>query len=156
MPWKATPLEDRLWARVDKNGPLRRPMKTRCWQWTGATQRGYGSIHVGTSRKDKKMRQVHVVVWEILVGPIPAGLTLDHLCRNRACVRPSHLQPVTNKVNVLRGRGLTAVNARKTHCKRGHEFTPENTRVNRGSAVNGYGPFRSCRTCEKLRASGAI
>jgi hypothetical protein len=80
------------------------------------------------------------VAYELAIGPIPEGLTIDHLCRNRGCVNPAHLEAVTNRTNLLRGDGIAALNARKTHCKRGHEFTPENTYVWREGT-------RACRAC---------
>jgi hypothetical protein len=78
--------------------------------------------------------QAHRFAYELLVGPIPAGLTLDHLCLNKACVRPDHLEPVSLTVNIRRA------NARRTHCKRGHAFTPENTYLDKIGA-------RQCRKC---------
>ena len=98
-----------------------------------------------------KIDFAHRVVYEILVGPIPVGLELDHLCRNRACVNPDHLEPVTTRTNLLRGYSPWACRARQTHCKRGHEFTPENT----------YGTGdgrRYCRTCRRAhhRESRAV
>ncbi|NVI88675.1 HNH endonuclease [Actinomadura sp. BRA 177] len=85
----------------------------------------------------------HRWAYQEFVEEIPDGLTIDHVkawgCTSRACVRPDHLQPVTNGENVLRGTAPTAINARKTHCVNGHEFTPENTRVCQGK--------RNCRTC---------
>lgn len=95
-----------------------------CWTWEGGLHKGYGTALDETGRSTK----VHRIVYRWLVGPIPEGLTLDHLCRNRACVRPSHLEPVTVRENILRGVGPTAREARKTHCKWGHEFSAENTR----------------------------
>jgi hypothetical protein len=101
-----------------------------CWTWTACIlQNGYGGVRL----KGKLMR-AHRVVYELLVGKIPDGLQLDHLCRNRKCVNPAHLEPVTQKENMRRGNGACAINARKTHCKSGHEFTKENTR-------------RRCRIC---------
>lgn len=109
-----------------------------CWEWTGRKQTaGYGQTFVGG-----RGVVVHRLAYEHLVGPIPDGLVLDHLCRNRTCVNPAHLEPVSNKDNILRGVGPSAINARKTHCRRGHEFTPENT-YRRPSAPQ----KRHCRIC---------
>jgi len=83
----------------------------------------------------------HRYVYEQEVGPIPDGLTLDHLCRNRACVNPDHLEPVTMRVNTLRGETITARNAAKTRCDKGHEFTPENTMRKPDG--------RRCRVCQR-------
>ena len=91
-----------------------------CWEWTGCKiWNGYGRIHQIIDGK-RKMILAHRAVYEILVGPIPEGLTLDHLCRNRSCVNPAHLEAITMRDNVLRGVGPTAINARKTHCINGH------------------------------------
>jgi hypothetical protein len=90
------------------------------------------------------MRRAHRVAFEWLVGPVPKGLVLDHLCRNRGCVNPSHLEPVTQQVNTLRGAGPAARNANKAHCKWGHEFTPENTGVDKRGK-------RWCKTCSLRR-----
>ena len=110
-----------------------------CIVWQGALIEGYGRIY-----KDKNHRftRVHRVMYEAIKGKIPKGLVLDHLCRNRACVNVDHLEAVTDRVNLSRGFGASALNARKTHCKRGHEFTPENTNPWRG--------HRSCRLCHKI------
>ena len=123
----------RLWSKVDKSGD--------CWIWTGSvTSGGYGSL-----LWNGRARQAHQVVYELLVGPIPDGLELDHLCRVRHCVNPSHLEPVTRRENVRRGVSPVAVNARKTHCKRGHEFTLENTYARPDGA-------RVCITCRRTQA----
>lgn len=121
------PLAERLWPRVEKT--------ETCWIWRGhVSTSGYGGISVdGTWHTIKR---VHRVVYELLVGPIPDGLQIDHLCRVRACVNPLHLEPVTPKVNVHRGLTITAANKNKTHCKNGHPFTH----------VNGQGR-RVCRMC---------
>jgi hypothetical protein len=118
-----------------------------CWLWTGATTAsGYGNIMVSSQGGKKTYRAAHRVSYELLVGQIPGKLSLDHLCRNRRCVNPQHLEPVTQRVNLLRGVGLTATNASKEHCLRGHEYTPNNTVVwidKRGSIT------RKCRTCRR-------
>lgn len=108
-----------------------------CWRWVGEIDSyGYGRMRVGG-----KYRKAHRVVYEELVGPIATGLTLDHLCRNRRCVRPDHLEPVTRKENILRGSNFTAINARKTHCPKGHEYIPANTLITASGA-------RRCRACK--------
>ena len=110
-----------------------------CWQWSSLRVDGYGRI-----RYQKKDQLAHRVVYELLVGPIPEDLTLDHLCRNRGCVRPAHLEPVTRGENVLRGESLPAKNARKTHCIRGHLLIEENLEPNRSSWKRAD---RRCRLC---------
>lgn len=111
-------------------------MTPDCWWWTGEQNgKGYGLIRVG-----RRKLMAHRVVYELREGAIPEGFQLDHLCRNRACVFPGHLEPVIARTNVLRGTGHSAVNARKTHCIHGHEFTDENTYIDpRG--------WRACRAC---------
>ncbi|MFJ2722413.1 HNH endonuclease signature motif containing protein [Streptomyces sp. NPDC087437] len=93
--------------------------------WKGAkTPDGYGKVHIGGHTMP-----VHRVVYLISRGQIPDELVLDHRCRIRHCCNPACLVPVTHAENILSGEGPTAINARKTHCKDGHEFTPENTLV---------------------------
>ncbi|HKY57619.1 MAG TPA: HNH endonuclease signature motif containing protein [Aeromicrobium sp.] len=110
-----------------------------CWEWNGYRDKGgYGRFSL-----DGQSRLAHRVSYALFVGEIPEGLTLDHLCRNRCCVNPSHLEPVTQRINNIRGLGPTSVNAHKTHCKRGHEFTPDNIYVH---PTNGG---RVCRICKR-------
>lgn len=78
-------------------------------------------------RVDGKLYHAHRLAYEIFREPIPNGLVIDHLCKKHDCVNPDHLEPVTNKINILRGTGITAIAALKTHCYLGHEFTTENT-----------------------------
>lgn len=121
----------RFWRQVEKTDA--------CWLWKGYRMpNGYGQF----SETMGKKWYAHRWAFTCEVGPVPLGLDLDHLCRNRLCVRPSHLEAVTRRTNLLRGATLPAANAAKTHCVHGHEFTPENTAR---SAVG----HRSCRTCSR-------
>lgn len=131
-----------FWAKVDTAGI--------CWEWTaGKSTAGYGRFATTSlQRGPGRFAQAHRYAWEQLVGPIPDGLFLDHLCRNRACVNPDHLEPVTNRVNLLRGYGVTRRNAAKTHCPRGHALVDGNLmpcRLARGQ--------RECRTCSRDRSA---
>lgn len=126
-------LPDHFWSKVIINET------TNCWEWTASRNEwGYGKWWTGN-----KSARTHRVAYEALVGPIASGLCLDHLCRTRHCCNPTHLEPVTNRANLLRGVSFSALNAVKTHCPKGHEYTPENTWV---SARN----QRHCRTCDRL------
>jgi hypothetical protein len=108
-----------------------------CWVWHGKKNKGgYGTLWRGTGRS----ALAHRASYEHFVGKIPDGKHMDHLCRRRDCVSPEHLEPVTNRENILRGAGPTAVNAQKVVCTHGHRLTPENTLVSK----RGY---RRCRTC---------
>ncbi len=108
-----------------------------CKLWTAQiTPDGYGRFSV-----DGRKVYVHRWIYEHEIGPIPEGLELDHLCRNRACVEVSHLEPVAHRENTLRGVGPSAQNARKTHCPRRHEYTSENTYTSKA------GGRRHCRMC---------
>lgn len=129
------PLADRIMARVVMSG-------SGCWLWQGpVNHKGYGLITVG-SRLDgsHKTRSVHRAAFEEWIGPIPDGLTLDHLCEVKSCCNPDHLEPVTNAEN-MRRRG-----ARQTHCARGHERTAESTRVETSGS-------RRCLACERAKTA---
>lgn len=145
-PRKVT-LEERFWAKVDKT-------LSECWVWTAYIgPDGYGRFFYSSNRT----REAHQVAYELAVGPVPNGLQLDHTCHtndescaagteclHRRCVNPAHLEPVTHLENSRRGRhpGSTGNRLRrdKGHCRNGHEFTPENTRINRTGG-------RSCKQC---------
>ena len=116
-----------------------RRTRSGCMEWRGATQsRGYGSVCIGA----KKTALAHRVAYFLHHGGIDAALTIDHLCRNRRCVNPAHLEQVSNRTNILRGEGFSATNARKTHCDAGHALAGDNLIVKaRGS--------RNCRECQR-------
>lgn len=133
-------------------GPKRRPPIERwreqvektdaCWLWIGAKQSGgYGRFKAEGGRAGKVVL-VHRWTYEHFVGPIPDGLTIDHLCRNTSCVNPAHMEPVTREVNAWRGN----TNKDKTHCAYGHELTPENVYVAPKRPTT-----RDCRKCRKAR-----
>jgi hypothetical protein len=108
---------ERFWSHVEKT--------ETCWLWTGyMNPHGYGQFRVGGRAGLAVL--VHRWAYQQCVGPIPAGLQLDHLCRVRRCVRPSHLEPVTCRENQLRGDTFTAAKTAQTHCRRGHELTEAN------------------------------
>ena len=110
-----------------------------CWQWSrGLFRTGYGRITINS-----RPELAHRVAYEALVEPIPQGLDIDHLCRNRACINPDHLEPVTRRENLRRSPiTAAAINAAKTHCSRGHEFTAESTYYH-----GPRGEWRTCRIC---------
>lgn len=102
---------ERFWTKVDKadNG---------CWGWIAYRDPdGYGNFSI-----EGRTKRSHRVAYELLISSIPEGMQLDHLCRNRGCVNPDHLEPVTCRENILRGESFQARNARKTHCLHGHLF----------------------------------
>jgi hypothetical protein len=117
-----------------------RVTESGCWEWQAGLFKkdGYGQFH-----NPGGSNLAHRAMWEFERGPVPEDLQLDHLCRNRRCVNPDHLEPVPGRVNLHRGETVNAANTVKTHCIRGHEFTPENTyRYKRGTGFT-----RKCKTC---------
>lgn len=112
-----------------------------CWEWRKPDpSNGYGRLKPGGRGTPTVL--AHHVVYELMVGPIPAGLQLDHVCRQRACVRPDHLEPVTQRENILRGEGFAGRNARKTHCPQGHPYDEANT-----YRIPSRPNARYCRAC---------
>lgn len=129
MPAKKIPMQDRFWDKVLKTDT--------CWVWIGKlSDQGYGIL---TDYETKQYR-AHLLAWTWENGPVPDGLELDHLCRNRACVRVSHLEAVTHKTNMERG-----ANAQATHCANGHPRTPENT------GINSKEGWKRCLICHRER-----
>ena len=123
---------ERFWSKVDLFTP------SGCWLWTAATGRdGYGRF-----RALGRNVLAHRFAYESLVGPIPDGLQIDHLCRVRACANPSHLEPVTQRENLLRGAGGTNHYADKTECPQGHPYDEANT-------YNTPSGKRACRSCTR-------
>lgn len=107
---------------------------TGCWLWEGALSEGYGAVGVP---RTKRTAAVHILVYEYLVGPIPKNLECDHLCLNKSCCNPDHIEPVTHKINMWRHF------ARKTHCKHGHSLADAYV----------WGGHRYCRVCHSERSA---
>ena len=119
-----------LLSKVKKN-------KNGCWEYSTFQDNGYCRIQY-----KGRMLKVHRVSYQVFNGEIPEGFTIDHICRVRSCINPDHLEAITQKENVLRGIGPTAINARKTHCIRGHKLEGENLFFDKG---------RQCVECRKIR-----
>lgn len=125
---------ERFWSRIEVNQP------SGCWEWTAGTfTGGYGQFRIGD-----RTWQAHRIAYSTLIHPIPEGMVTDHLCRNPRCCNPDHLQIVTNTENTNRNYSPPSQNRRKTHCHKGHPFTPDN--LQHSSRGN-----RNCRTCRNER-----
>lgn len=139
--------EERFWSKVNKQGPKRKHMKTRCWVWEagirkGTNRQGYKTGGYGTFWLDGKNVLAHRMSWYWKHGKWPE-LELDHVCRRRTCVRPSHLRLATRAENVLCGVSPSAKNARKQACKRNHPLIGNNLRINKKGA-------RVCVECARM------
>lgn len=127
--------QERFWSKVDKNGA------GGCWLWTAPLSRhGYA----GSFMHQGRAWQPHRLSYVLVKGPFPEDLTIDHLCRVKHCVNPDHLEPVPIGVNVRRSTNPAALNARKTHCKRGHPLSGDNLLPSKQG-------FRVCRACKLNR-----
>lgn len=135
------PAADRFWRHVKKS--------VRCWEWTGTTANGYGRFR-HTTRSTDTQAMAHRFAFELTKGPIADGLQVDHLCKNRLCVRPDHLEAVSPRENTLRSSAPSAANAKKTHCPKGHPLSGSNLRI-------GTAGRRHCKTCQRewMRAKRA-
>lgn len=141
--WSVEAPESRFWKKVNKDGPIpahRRPDLGPCWIWIGAIARstGYGRFSISRLKK--------ICAHEFMTGPAPDGFERDHLCRNRACVKLSHIEFVTHRENVLRGMGPTALNSVKTICKYGHSLAGHNLYMPSDGS-------RQCKTCRRNRST---
>lgn len=129
-------LPERFWSKVVQT-------HGGCWVWVGAIDTsGYGIAWNG-----RRIMGAHRLAYEMLVGAVPDGLVLDHrVCDLPCCVNPAHMEPATHRANIIRGTAPTADNARKTHCKRGHELTADNVYRRQDGR-------RECCACTGRRAS---
>lgn len=134
------PIEDRL------REMLKVDHETGCHNWTGAlSTSGYGGVAIG-GHASKKVA-AHRLAYELSKGAIPDGLVIDHLCRNKRCCNPDHLEAVTSRENTLRGESFAAAHAKRTHCPANHPYDEQNTRRdNRGR--------RHCIACIRIREHG--
>ena len=132
----------RMFARTNFDGPIPdgNPSLGPCWEFMGyRLPSGYGRVQRG----DGVILATHRVSFEYFKGPIPDNFQVDHLCRNRACCNPSHLEAVTHRENTLRGVGAAAMNSRKTHCPKGHPYSGDNLIMD--------GSNRKCVICRKAK-----
>lgn len=138
---KSKPVIQRVLAKIQID------TKSGCWLFQGNLEHGYGRSSIGSKSKGTfKKVYVHKITYEYFVGPVPEGYEIDHLCRTRKCCNPDHLEAVTPYENKMRGESPPAINAKKTHCPRGHEYSDSNTIVTNTG-------FRQCKACKRLRYS---
>lgn len=141
---RVRPPEERFWEKVNRDGPIpdERPGLGPCWEWTaGTTAQGYGGFH------PSKTVMVLAHRWSLqqAQGELDPMKVVDHLCRNRRCVNPDHLEQVTNEENLRRGAGFALRNGMRDSCKNGHPYTADNTYIE----PNGNGI--RCRACARIR-----
>lgn len=133
--WAAIAFDKRFWLKVWPRGD--------CWEWRGYVMpEGYGQAQDANGR----ITTAHRIAYELAKGSLPPGIVPDHLCRHRWCVRPSHLEAVTEQVNILRGVGPTAQHAQQTQCVNGHPFDSANTYYRKDRPGG-----RDCRACKRQR-----
>ena len=130
------PVMEKFYAKVQKT--------ESCWPWIGSVDRGtgYGAMRVKCADGRWRKKWAHRLSYELHIGPIEDGREIDHLCRVRSCVNPSHLEMVTAQENIRRGESSAAKAARRDTCAHGHAYTAENTKLSRDGA-------RQCRTCQR-------
>jgi hypothetical protein len=128
---------DRFWSKVDGTGD--------CWVWTASLVGGYGQFHIAMVEGKRVKGRAHRIAMEMLVGPVPPHLVIDHLCRNHACVNPDHLEVVPQRTNFIRGESPGAVVQRTGLCAKGHSMADAYVADSRGRG------YRWCRTCRLIR-----
>lgn len=134
--WEPPSLYQRFWDKVN--------ITDDCWEWTASLRgTGYGAFSVPRPQGGFTHIGAHQFSYWLCVGDVPAGYELDHLCRNRKCVNPQHLEAVPHRLNMLRSTSPVADNALKTHCPQGHPYAGENLMIKHSA--------RYCRTCERAR-----
>jgi hypothetical protein len=132
---RGAPTLERLMAKVEK-------AESGCWEWTAKKDaRGYGQFKI-----DGKVRRAHQVSYELTIGPVPTGMEIDHLCRDRGCCNPEHLEAVPHEENMRRAAPFHPQRL-KTHCPKGHPYDEENTYVKPSGS-------RACRACRRKAKQG--
>lgn len=134
LPPRTYTFDDYVLAKVDRSGGAE-----ACWPWMGEINHGYGVAYARG-----KGQRAHREVYRHLIGPIPTGLEIDHLCRNRACCNPAHMEPVTHAENSRRAVPFRPKTT-GTKCRRGHDYSPDNTAFNKRKG------HRVCLICKRLK-----
>lgn len=137
MPRSITPESIRFWSKV-------RIASNGCWEWIGArSDGGYGKFGMRLDNGLFRSENAHAWAYKHTIGSVPTGKELDHICRNLTCVNPLHLEPVTHRQNILRGKTAPAANVLKTHCPKGHPYSGYNLEINKKG-------WRRCKICSHL------